>query len=156
MAESVALARDSGIANVIFIVDASLEVPATRQLARMHGSIIFPNSEVSESGTEIDTFMAAAHGQAAFQVPFGVEKAWQGVFTHCFLQAFRSPDKGMIKTVVQDGQTIEVVPNRNLAGYLRREMAAVLNSVNVQLRQIPIITIESGDDVYIARVRGVE
>jgi hypothetical protein len=42
---------------------------------------------------------------------------------------FQAPDPDMIREMIEDGRTIDVVPNRRLGKYLQREVGALLASV---------------------------
>jgi hypothetical protein len=88
---------------------------------KVRGSIVFPNSDVPQPRAMVDKFMAAVMSRAAYEVPLGANGQKESVFTHCFLQAFKAPDTDMVKKVTEDGNTIEVIPNRCLRKYLQRE-----------------------------------
>ena len=152
-AKSAEFAKDCGIPSVAMISDACRSIPNTPQKMKVRGTIVFPNADVPRSRAKVDKFMAAATGRAAYEVPLGANGQKESVFTHCFLQAFKKPDREMIQQVTEDGNIIEVVPNRRLGKYLQREVAALLSGVNVQLDQTPDAEVLSDDDVYIGRAR---
>ncbi len=100
----------------------------------------------------VDKFMAAAVGTAAYEVPDGDSGKKVNAFTHCFLKAFASPDSEMIRNVDEDGEAIKVVPNRRLGKYLQREVAKLLGD-DIARDQRPDAEVLSDDDVYIGRVK---
>jgi hypothetical protein len=150
--ETAEYAKDCGIPNVIMISDACRSIPDTPQRLKVRGSIVFPNDNVERRRAKIDKFMAAAQGESAYEIPLGIDGSKESAFTHCFLRAFRVPDRDMIRNVTEDGEVIEVVPNRRLEKYLQREVSALLASVDVKLNQMPDVEVLSDDDSYIGRV----
>lgn len=75
---------------------------------------------------EVDRFFAALPGDPALELPLAESAGqYEGIFTTCFLEAFRHPDDTMIRTVAVDGSTVRVVPNRSLKAYLTREVNRV-------------------------------
>jgi Caspase domain len=150
-AETAELAKDCGIPNVVLVSDACRSIPDTPQKMRVRGALVFPNEDVARSRAKIDKFMAAATGRPAYEIPLGAGGEMASAFTHCFLRAFKTPDRDMIQKVTEDGETIDVVPNRRLGKYLQREVSALLASVNIALDQAPDAEVLSDDDAYIGR-----
>src|SRR5712671_1055123 len=155
-AETAEFAKDCGIPNVVLISDACRSIPNTPQKMKVRGTVVFPNEDVQRSRAKIDKFTATAMGRAAYEIPLGADGQKGSAFTHCFLRAFRAPDRDMIQKVTEDGEAIEVVPNRRLGKYLQREVSALLASINVQLDQTPDAEVLSDDDAYIGRARLAE
>lgn len=149
--ETAEIAKDCGIPNVVLISDACRSIPATPQQLRVRGSVVFPNEDIQRQRAKIDKFMAATMGRPAYEIPIGNDGAKESVFTHCFLRAFQAPDPEMIEKITEDGENIEVIPNRRLEKYLQREVGALLASVNITLEQRPDAEVLSDDDVYIGR-----
>jgi Caspase domain len=149
--ETAEFAKDCGIPNVVMISDACRSIPNTTQQMKVRGSIVFPNDEVQRSRAKVDKFMAAATGRPAYEIPIAADGTKGSTFTYCFLKAFKYPDLDMISKVTEDGEEIEVVPNRRLEKYLRREVSDLLARVNVQLDQTPDAEVLSDDDVYLGR-----
>ena len=118
--ESVALARNSGIPNVVFISDACRSTSGSLGIQRVHRNLIFPSTARSHSPPSyIDQFLATLVGEPAFEIPLKESVGQhEGIYTSCFIHAFKSPDEDMVRTI--DG--MPVVPNRNLRGYLEREV----------------------------------
>jgi hypothetical protein len=135
------------------ISDACRSIPNTPRAMKVRGSIVFPNEDTQRARAQIDKFMAAAVGTAAYEVPRGDSGKKENVFTRCFLRAFAAPDLDMIREITEDGQVIRVVPNRKLGKYLQREVAALLTNVNVRLDQTPDAEVLSDDDIYIGRAQ---
>ena len=98
--ECVELARyQSGIPNVVFISDACRSIAESMSATRVQGSLVFPNDGPS-SISDVDLFFAALPGMPAFET--AVEESasgYEGVYTSCFLDAFRNPDGDMILTL---------------------------------------------------------
>jgi hypothetical protein len=152
MEETAKLAQTCGIPNVVLISDACRSLTATPQQQRVRGAVVFPNPDTPRASTKVDRFMAAAEGQPAYEIPLGADGKKSSAFTHCFLRAFRAPDRDMIRELTEDGKTIDVVPNRRLEKYLQREVGDLLASINIQYDQTPVAFVLSDDDVYIGQV----
>ena len=150
-AETAEFAKVCGVPNVVLISDACRTLPPTPQWSRVRGDPLVPNEE--RSPATVDKFIATKIGRAAYEVPMGADGKKESVFTHCFLNAFRKPDPGMIREVTEDGASIWVVPNKRLGDYLQREVSALLASVNVTYDQYPVAEVLSEDDAYIGRAQ---
>jgi len=92
--------------------------PHTPRKMKVRGSLVFPNLEGQRTRAKVDKFMAAATERPAYEAPLGANGKKESVFTHCFLRAFKAPDRDMIREVIEDGKKIVVVPNRCLGKYL--------------------------------------
>jgi len=154
LAESTELARQCGIPSVVFISDACRSVPQTLRADRVRGSLIFPNQAPAAGvDVEVDRFFATLPGDPALELSLSESVGqFEGIYTSCFLEAFRHPEDGMIRTVSIDGATARVVPNRSLKGYLTREVNRVAQAKSIKLRQLPQSIVESGESVYLGRV----
>jgi len=152
-AETAEFAKDCGIPNVVLVSDACRSVPGTPRALKVRGSIIFPNEDTARSRAQVDKFMAAAVGTAAYEVSVDSSGRKENAFTRCFLRAFSAPDQDMIMNVTEDGRVMKVVPNRRLGKYLQREVAMLLSSIDVRLDQVPDAEVLSDDNVYIGLVR---
>lgn len=148
--ECVDLARyQSGIPNVVFISDACRSIADSMSATLVKGSLVFPNDGPANI-SKVDLFFAALPGMPAFET--AVEESaqgYEGVYTSCFMDAFRNPDRDMIRPLPSGDY---VVPNRQLEAYLRREMAARTLARGLPKKQEPDSQVVSGDEVYIARV----
>jgi len=153
LAESVLLARECGIENVVFISDACRSTPASLRAERVRGSVVFPNLEAAGNvEPEVDRFLASLPGEPALEMAVNESTAqYEGIFTTCFLTAFREPDSGMVREITEAGNTIAVVPNRRLKAYLKREVDKRAQAKSIRLRQLPRSIVEAGGDVYIGR-----
>ncbi|MCK9988144.1 MAG: hypothetical protein AzoDbin1_04616 [Azoarcus sp.] len=148
--ESVELARESAIPNVVFISDACRSTPDSLGSGRVRGSLIFPNRGVARDvRADVDQFLAALPGDPAFEValPESVA-AYEGIYTACFLGAFERPDDTMVRTV----NGMRVVPNNMLKSYLEREVRKKAEAKSIKLRQIPDAYVTSGEATFIGRV----
>ncbi len=156
LAESALLSRECGIPSVVFISDACRSTPQSLRAERVRGSLIFPNQGVSAGSgidAEVDRFFATLPGEPALEMTLAESAGqYEGIYTACFLDAFRHPDEDMIRSVTLDGTTMQVVPNRSLKGYLKREVNQMAQAKSIKLRQLPRSIIESGDACYLGRV----
>jgi tetratricopeptide (TPR) repeat protein/CheY-like chemotaxis protein len=154
---TITLAQYSGVPNVVVITDACRSIPTTPAQMRVRGGVIFPNLDSNyRSRSQVDKFIWVARGRPSYEIPLSVDGRKMSVFTYCWLRAFQSPDRDMIKEVMVDGQAIQVIPNRRLGRYLQREVSALLASVNLDLDQTVDTEVLSDDDTYIGRVRAIE
>ena len=150
LVESAALAKESGITNVVFISDACRSTPDSLGTSRVRGSLIFPNGDASQVRADVDKFLAALPGKPALELPVADSTSrFEGLYTSCFLDAFKMPDASMVLTLA-DGS--RVVPNRNLKGYLTREVQKRAQAKSIKLNQIPDADVVSDDTAYIGRV----
>ncbi len=150
--ESVELAKESAIPNVVFISDACRSRSDSLGTERVRGSLIFPNRGVSTGvRADVDLFLATLVGEPSFELPVADSVAkFEGIYTASFLNAFQHPDKTMVRTL----NDIQVVPNNKLKPYLLREVRARAEAKSIRLSQLPDTQVVSGEDTYIARVAG--
>ena len=149
--ESIDLARHySGIKSVVFISDACRSATQSLQAQYVRGSLIFPTDRLTSNvRPEIDRFMAAGPGDAAYEVPVDASsKTFEGIYTSSFLDAFKHPRTEMVKAV----GGIDVVPNRKLKDYLVDDVSGRALAKNIAVGQLPDAIIESGEETYIGRV----
>lgn len=148
--ESVALAKESAIPNVVFISDACRSTPDSLRAGRVRGSLIFPNRGVSRGArTDVDLFLAALPGDPALEVPVAESIAsFEGIYTASFLDAFKYPDDTMVRTM----NGVPVVPNSRLRPYLEREVPKRAQAKSIKLHQNPDTQVVSGETTYIGRV----
>jgi hypothetical protein len=147
--ESVVLARECGIPNVVFISDACRSLPNSLAMARIKGNIVFPNAGATAAVRgDVDQFLATLAGSPAYEVPADVSVPnYRGIYTDAFLHAFISPTAEMVKTV--NGE--QVVPNRALKAFLDLEVRRRAAQVSIRLNQVPDALVMSGDATYIGR-----
>lgn len=147
--ESVTLARQSAVPNVVFISDACRSRSDSLRTERVRGSLIFPTSRSAPATpTDVDLFLAPLVGDPSWEVPVGQSVgSYQGIYTAAFLDAYKNPARDMVKLV--GGQM--VVPNAQLKGYLAREVPARAQRVSLRLRQLPDTQVMSGDATFIGR-----
>ena len=153
--ETVELARDSGVPHVVIISDACRSIPQTVKAMRVRGSVVFPNRATNTRvQSKIDKLQASLTGASAYEVALSkTSKVKTSVFTYCLRNAYTKPDTNMILSVPVGAGIIEVVPNRRLEAFLKREVAAVLSSVTAVLEQQPVIDVMSDEPAYIGQVR---
>lgn len=148
--ESTALAKESGITNVVFISDACRSTPDSLGTSRVRGSLIFPNGDASQVRADVDKFLAALPGKPALELPVADSTGrFEGIYTSCFLDAFKKPDASMVRTLENGSR---VVPNRNLKAYLTREVQKRAQAKSIKLNQIPDADVVSDDTAYIGKV----
>jgi hypothetical protein len=149
LTESCRYAEESGIPNVVFISDACRSRADSLGTQRLQGGVLFPATTNPRTVSDVDQFLAARIGTAAYEVaPAADPSAAQGIFTGCFLEAFKNPYPGMIHTV--DGK--QVVPNRRLKGYLTSEVPKKAQALSVAYNQMPDSRVLSDEPTYIAHV----
>ncbi|TAK46582.1 MAG: caspase family protein [Betaproteobacteria bacterium] len=153
LVESIHLARESSIPNVVFISDACRSRSDSLGTERVRGSLIFPTTNAAQSvRADVDVFLASLVGNPAYEVPVSESVArFEGIYTACFLDAFRFPDDTMVRTI--DG--VPVVPNNKLKPYLEREVRKRAEAKSIKLSQTPDTNVVSGETTYIGRVREV-
>jgi hypothetical protein len=118
--------------------------------AQVRGSLVFPNQGTSHVHTDVDRFLATLPGEPAYELPVSQSVVnFEGIYSSCFLDAFREPDEAMVRTI--DGG-VRVVPNRNLRLYLEREVQKKAAAKSIRLNQIPDAEVNSSDTTYIGRV----
>lgn len=150
--ECLQLARDTNIANVVFISDACRSTAASLKAQRVRGSVIFPNDGSSNRvRPKVDVFYATRVGEDANEVPVGDSiQRDVGLFTDVFLDAYAAPAPEMIKDV----GGIDVVPNQSLVCYLQQRVPERAARVNVMLTQEPDPDVESDETTYMGRASG--
>lgn len=150
LGESILLARESAIPNVVFISDACRSRSDSLRTERVRGSVIFPTTNAGQRvRADVDVFLAALVGNPSYEVPVNDSVAkFEGIYTACFLEAFKHPDDTMVRTI--DG--VLVVPNNKLKPYLEREVRRRAEAKSIKLTQTPDAYVVSGDTTYIGRV----
>ena len=143
------LCKRSGIPNVVFISDACRSTATSLAADSVRGSVIFPSTSNSGSVvTKVDTFLATQQGDPAYEVSVNIASGnYHGIFTASFLDAYRAPDDKMVSIV--DG--VEVVLNRDLEDYLRRDVNRRAQVASIALEQRPESNVRSKK--YIGKVR---
>ncbi|OUL96277.1 caspase family protein [Paraburkholderia hospita] len=152
LAESCANAELSGIPNVVFISDACRSRADSLAAERVHGTVVFPSRMSSpNANSEVDQFLATRIGAAAYEVSvIESSSAFEGIYTACFLDAYKHPYSTMVQTV--DGKS--VVPNRRLKSYLAQEVPKRAQARSIRLDQRPDSKVYSDEPTYIAHVSG--
>ena len=152
LTESRDLARQFGIKNVVFISDACRSQAESLRTERVRGQIVFPTpSGGSNVRCDVDKFLATRIGLPAWEVPVATSTAnYQGIYTTCFLEAFKRPYGSMVETV--NGKS--VIPNRRLRDYLEQEVPKMARAVSITLNQLPDAEVCSDD--YIGHVSTTE
>jgi len=143
------LCKRTGIPNVVFISDACRSTATSLAASSVRGSVIFPTTASSSSvATKVDTFLATQEGDPAYEVGVGeATDNYYGIYTESFLDAFKRPEDNMISTV--DG--IEVVLNRDLEGWLSRDVNRRAQRVSISIEQRPETNVASNS--YIGSVK---
>jgi hypothetical protein len=151
LTESAKLAEVTGIPNVVFISDACRSLPSSLGAQRITGSVVFPNPNIAPRAlADVDQFLATRIGAAAYEGKPVAETAaaYKGVFTTCFLEAFKQPYPDM----VYDLNGKRVVPNRRLRQYLNREVPKRASDLSIQIAQHPDCKVYSDEPTYISQV----
>jgi hypothetical protein len=145
------LAKYSGIPNVVFVSDACRSIPNVRAGAYVDGVAAFPNHDDIIAESKVDFIKATSEARPAYEGK--IAGASRSVLTAALMAAFEEPDNDMVRQVVEDGRTIEVVPNRRLEAFLQRKVDALMAIVDPNASQQVVVNVPSSEDVYIARVR---
>ena len=152
--ECVALAKQSGIPNVVFISDACRSRADSLRIQQVRGSLIFPNKGTRTNVIpDVDQFLATLVGDPSWEVPVAESAAaFAGIYTTCFLDAFKRPYDTMVRTI--DGK--QVIPNNRLKPYLAREVPRRAQAISITLNQRPDTQVVSDETTYIGHVAGSE
>ncbi len=145
------LARYSGIPNVVFVSDACRTLPEERTGARVMGVDAFPNYSEIDKISKIDFFKATSQARAAYEGKVNGEVT--SVLTHALMSAFDNPPQSMVQTVEINGDSVAVVPNRKLEGYLQNKVNSVLADIDINLTQTIEANVPSSADTFIARAK---
>ena len=147
--ESVALARQSGIPNVVFISDACRSRSDSLRTERVRGSLIFPNARSAPPvPSDVDQFLATLVGDPSWEVPLDQSaSAYEGVYTATFLDAYRNASADMVRPI----DDLMVVPNAKLKDYLAREVPLRAAQASITLKQRPETQVVSGELTYIGK-----
>ena len=147
------VAQQTPIPNIVFVSDACRSTVASLRAQNLTGGQIFPNSNgTGDVEVKVDKFFASRIGQSAFEVPIGDNAAeYQALYTSVFLDAFVHPDADMVVPF----RDLQIIPNRKLENYLRREVPKRAEAISLKLRQRPQTDVVSGDDKYIGRLATV-
>jgi hypothetical protein len=147
LVESTSLAKQTSIPNVVFISDACRSRAGDLRADRVRGSLIFPTSSSPVAVVpDVDVFLATLIGDPSWEVQVATSVgAFEGIFTSCFLEAFRSPDDTMVRTVSGS----KVVPNPSLKPYLAREVPKRAQAASISLTQRPDSMVVSSDATFI-------
>lgn len=148
--ESIFLARQTAIPNVVIVSDACRSKSEDLQTERVHGSLVFPNNRTPpRTPTDVDLFYATLVGDPSWEVSIqDSTTAFNGIFTATFLDAFRNPDDSMVVKIAGK----DVIPNVKLKPYLLREVPQRAQQASIRISQRPDIQIVSGDSTYIGSV----
>jgi Caspase domain len=147
--ESAIRAKTCGIPNVVFISDACRSRADSIRALGVRGSLIFPTVNITQPRTDVDKFLATLAGDPALEMLVDNSSAeFEGIYTSCFLDAYRNPDQVMIKHL---SPALAVVPNRNVNPCVEREVRRRVEAKSKTLRQnqtpksTPQITYISGE-----------
>ena len=149
--ESIALAKQTPIPNVVIISDACRSTANSLQAQRVRGSLIFPNSgRVPSVIPDVDVLYATLVGDPSWEVSVQQSvTSYQAIFTFALLDAYKDPDASMINVVGAK----QVVPNARLRKYLNREVPKRAMAASIQIAQRPDVQVVSDDSTYMGIVR---
>lgn len=151
---SVEDARRSGIPHVVFISDACRSSVKGPPLSGVVGGVIFPNQGTTPfGGSEIDVFYATRPGDPAYEVPEAeATQRYRGIFTDCLLKAVKKPDAGLVDPLTDGAAQVSVVTSRRLKPYLESTVPVDAATIDIKLRQIPELRVETALPKYFALV----
>jgi hypothetical protein len=153
VAETIVLAKQAPITNVVIISDACRSTADSLKTERVRGSLIFPNRGQAPSLVpDVDVLYATLVGDPSWEIPMQQSvTAYRAIFTDALLEAYKNPDASMINIV--GGK--QVVPNARLKKYLNREVPKRAQSASIQIVQRPDVQVVSDDTTYIGMVHRV-
>jgi hypothetical protein len=144
-------ARNLGIPHVVFVSDACRSAADTPILRGVTGGLLFPPLPVPKERGEIDVFYATQPGDPANELPAAsLTKA--SLFTDCLLKVVDRPPMDLVKSVVDDGVTVSVIPTRLLKDYLKATVPVQAAIIDPRMNQSPEIHVETALPKYFARV----
>ena len=148
--ESIYLAKQTSIPNVVIISDACRSRAESLGTERVRGSLIFPNRGSRPSVIpDVDVFYATLVGDPSWEVSVQQSAgAFVGIFTSTFLDAYRHPDESMIAK--KGGK--DVIPNGRLKPYLVREVPRRAQAASILITQRPDVQVVSGESQYLGQV----
>lgn len=144
---SEALARFSGIPELIFISDACRVVPSEQVHSSISGASIFPNLHRASQGAEVDFFYATHPGDPAHERAPAEAKAAHGLFTKELLSAhLDAPNEGLVEI---EGKTF--VRNRWLKKVIGERVDLRAQEISLKLSQVPDVRLEMENGVVARR-----
>lgn len=148
--ESIFLARQTSIPNVVIISDACRSKSTDLEAERVRGSLIFPNNPARPHViADVDLFYATLVGDPSWEASLqDSTSGFAGIFTATFLDAYRHPDQSMVNRI----RGKDVVPNGKLKPYLLREVPRRAQAASIRITQHPDVQVVSGDSTYIGTV----
>jgi tetrahydromethanopterin S-methyltransferase subunit B len=150
------VAKNCGIATVVFISDACRNIPG-RKGQRVEGIDALPNV-IFDTNSKVDSFKATSESSSAYEARIPQEHGGTGeresVMTKALRYAYLEPPAEMIAEAKEDGVTVKVVPNRKLEDYLQDKVDELLAAVDPNLQQTLEINVPSRDHVYMAKAQG--
>jgi len=147
-------ARNSGIAHVVFISDACRSYAAGPPWSSLLGGVIFRSGVDRPNRSDIDIFFATRPALPAIEAPEQADNSasYRGLFTANLLQAVNAPQRDWL-VEVQDGRAqLTVIPSRPLRPFLEQAVSAAATAVDIRLRQVPEIRVESAPPEFFATV----
>ncbi|HXH37718.1 MAG TPA: caspase family protein [Thermoanaerobaculia bacterium] len=150
LSRSIEDARNSGIPHVVFVSDACRSTVKGPPLSGVSGGTIFPNQGFIPQRSEIDIFYATLPGDPAWEVPEQqTPQGYRGIFTDFLLTAVKRPQEDLTDDL--DGGTT-VVTSRKLKPHMESIVPAGAAELDVRIRQIPELHVESALPKYFAKV----
>lgn len=143
---SIAMGRQRGIPELVFISDACRTAPDGGILLGVNGASIFPNVERSPRSAEVDSFYATHPGDPAIERGKIEAEGAHGLFTRELLDAHTGPPSRAVLTIGDR----RYVRSRWLKEVLGDRVAARAARASLALTQYPEIRLETGDS-YIAQ-----
>jgi len=157
LGESVDLARDRGIDNVVFISDACRSTPPPGPLRRIRGGVIFPNTPPppGRARGKVDRLLPTVPNAAAYEVsePIAETVGRAGIFTSELLRAHGvpagqappgvNPERELVRNASIASATVRVVDLILLAQYLEQWVPNAATARGVRWPQQPECIVET-------------
>jgi Caspase domain len=154
--ESAEFARNSNIANVVFIADTCRSTPQSLRANNITGGSIFPNRDPGNVDPEVDRFFATRPGDAAVEISVNEARTeYRGLFSEVLREMFTDPAASDIQIIKRNGKDIPVIMSRTLRDRLPDVFVNRAKAISAAIRQKPMLRLECDPDVYIAEAQNM-
>jgi hypothetical protein len=150
---SIEIAKQCGVAHIVFIADACRTVAATLQAQAVEGSLVFPSNPSARRPGKVDVFYAAVVGRPALEVQdvAAAQRKFVAVYTKSLVEGLNG--KATLETVTNGDKQVQVVRPWPLQRYLEQAVPDELERLEVPigLEQAPDAEIMSPPESWISQ-----
>lgn len=160
------LSRRCGIPNVVIISDACRSAPGNTQLSQISGSVIFPNSTISNTRVNVDILYATAPGDPAYEVTADqAAKNYCALYTRELLEGLNGKVPQIIKDYdfsssglvgLLNSPKFSIISAYELSEYLYTAVPISAAQINITLSQKPDAEITSRPPSYLSLLKSQE